>query len=214
MLILNRLMIPSSAQRHPITVQYLTLVSSPSNTSGYSFSSVSLGPEDPSRRIVCVVHWQRLDIRSLTSATIDGQAMTIHNQTAVSGHGIAACSRLYPTGSTATIAISLNNTVNSAAVAVYAVYKELLGVHDSGTDGTVSGNSLSVNTDGNGGLVILGASSTTDGSWSGSSVERYDTIVDNHWCSGATAFPTIDNTFTFTGSNTLSGGAMIGLSIY
>ena len=173
------------------------------NTAGdYTFTNHAIGPAHPSRLVVVGVHWANgLALsRDLASATIGGNAATIHRQD-VSAVNLSIHSALIslavPTGTTATIFIDIaTGTALRCAVSVYSLY----GLNSTTPVSTGGGNvqsgasasgTLNINA---GGIAIAAATGSAD---------------EDHTLSGLTE----DNDVSFgadravTGSNQRMGAA-------
>ena len=124
------------------------------------------------------------------SATIGGVAATIHAQTTTGptsaqlDTGIAIISALVPTGTTAAVALTFNNTVARTSLGIYRAINEVnASPHATMTDNTLSSNvnSGTINIPGTGMLVAGSTAATTAGqanTWTGAT-ETVDTPHPN-----------------------------------
>jgi hypothetical protein len=170
----------------PASASFIALTHDSTDTATPSYAGASIGVADATRRVVVVFHWGVTNAaRTVTSATIAGVAATIHAQVtngptaAQQNTGVAIFSALVPSGTTGTIAITLNGTVLRSSIAVYRQINELnASPHDTVTDNTVAGTVLSgtIDVPATGMLYAGSANAATAGStntWVGVT-ENYD----------------------------------------
>lgn len=166
----------------PPVVVYVGVTHNTANSSSYSFASAAIGTAAADRVVFILVTWASGNTTPVTisSATIGGVAATVHAQvTAVASDAIgsAILSAAVPTGTTATIAITLSGSGGSIDVGVLAVTGlSSQTPHASATATTSAGAcSNSVNVP-EGGFVLACANFNDDLSgvtWVGAT-ERYD----------------------------------------
>lgn len=166
----------------PPVVSYIGVTHDPTNKSSYSLASVAIGTAAADRIVFVLVTWASGNATPVTisSATIGGVAATIHAQVtavATDAIGSAILSAAVPTGTTATIAITLSGSGGSIDVGVLAVTGlSSQTPHASATATTSAGacsNSVNVPA---GGFVLACANFNDELSgvtWVGAT-ERYD----------------------------------------
>jgi hypothetical protein len=157
--------------------------------------SVTFGAAASDRRIVAVIHWQELNVhRTLTSATIGGQAATIHVQRGHSGGGtglgIAIISAIVASGASGVINCTFSGSVNPVYCGVY----RLTGLSSGTPTDTITDEHQVTTADCTGtitvaanGVVIAGYTGSTTASspvsWTGVT-EQYDDDLGIHYSSG------------------------------
>ena len=166
----------------PPVVSYIGVTHNTTNTSSYSLASVAIGTAAADRIVFVLVTWASGNATPVTisSATIGGISATVHAQVttvATDAIGSAILSAAVPTGTTATIAITLSGSGGSIDVGVLAVTGlSSQTPHASATATTSAGAcSNSVNVP-EGGFVLACANFNDELSgvtWVGST-ERYD----------------------------------------
>ncbi|MDO8840674.1 MAG: hypothetical protein Q7V31_17320 [Parvibaculum sp.] len=151
-----------------IAYQASSMARSSSTLTTYTFTARPFGPAAADRKIIAVIYWEQASsVRDLVSATIGGVAATLH----VSRTRVGACSAIIsadvPTGTSGTIAFTLDGGCNSAGVAgVYAVtgLANAAPHHTASTGGTgASSASVTLNLPG-GGFAIMGGMSASNAS--------------------------------------------------
>lgn len=161
-------------------LSFMAFTASAANATTYTFTDIGIGDPDPSRRII-------VDIGSvlsaagatISSATLGGNALAIHNQTTagasvVSGIGSALAS----TGTTATIEVTMSAGALNLDIGIYRMVGETVSSpHAIMGDNTLDGSALSGTVDiPTGGVLVAGArfaSATAGNSWSGA-IEDFD----------------------------------------
>jgi hypothetical protein len=146
---------------------YLGFHEASGTNSSYNFGSCDIGVAAADRLVVVVATGTK-DIsppRAVTAVTIGGNAATIHHHTEEGDAGVSAnpsmsiaiASLAVPSGSAATIAITLAGNVDGGCIAVYALYGLVSATpHATAADHTVSSNpSTSINVPAEG-VVIAG----------------------------------------------------------
>lgn len=122
-----------------------TLVGSGASSAGgssFSFSGISFGDADPERHLLLIANAWAASARTLTGATIGGNAASLISypaaMTTPSG-AIAAYRLKVPTGASGAIAFTVNSAANKACFSLWA----LTGLKDDGvpTDFIFSGSS-------------------------------------------------------------------------
>jgi hypothetical protein len=175
------------ATKLPASSSFLVSVQDTSDQTTYTYNGVNFGADDPTRRIIVVVHWSTTNAaRNINSGTIGGIGMTNHILTqtgpggaAVSDWGSQIVSAQVPTGSSGTVTFTLNGAVARSEIAVYRQINEIDATHtDVQGDTSVSGNALSVTVNTPAvGMVYSGASmsiaSGASSTWVGVT-EQYD----------------------------------------
>ncbi len=164
----------------PASIAFIGVSHDNTSTATPSFAGVSIGAADATRRVWAVVHWTIANAaRTLNSATIGGVGGTIHAQTTTGptsaqlDTGIAIISALVPTGTTAAVALTFNNTVTRTSLGIYRAINEVnSSPHATMTDNTLSSNvnSGTINIPGTGMLVAGSTAATTAGqtnTWTG-----------------------------------------------
>src|SRR5262245_51584457 len=98
------------------------------NRTTYTFTGLSIGAADATRRVICAVHWDANSVggQTISSATIGGVSATIHG-TAIdetSGSYVQFISALVPTGTTATVSVTFGGGNAACFVAVWRQINE------------------------------------------------------------------------------------------
>lgn len=181
----------SDAPVTPASLSYIGLSSDNTASSTPSYSGVSIGAADSTRRVFAVVHWGVTNAaRTLSSATIGGVAATIHAQTttgptsAQNDTGVAIFSALVPTGTTATVAMTFSGSVTRSQLAIYSMLNPINTTpHATMTDNTMSSGVMSgtINIPTVGMLIAATTAAALSGmtnSWVGAT-ENYDTAHPN-----------------------------------
>ncbi len=129
-----------------------------------TFTSQSIGAADAGRRVFVGVLVAALQGLTVTSATIGGQAATIHASNGADANEFFACiiSAAVPTGTTADIILNLSETIADeiwSSIAVYRVLnlKSATAFDTASNDGADGSVSMSIDIP-NGGFVIAGCS--------------------------------------------------------
>lgn len=164
----------------------LTFVGSTEDSSDlttYTFTNHAIGADDATRRVVCVAHWSdAVATSNMSSATIGGNAATIHANPSATTNGCAIFSLLVPAGTTATITFTLSAAADRAYLAVYRGINETSATPTQTlVDNTISTltltGTLNIAADG---WVVAGcsyspATSPTNVTWTGVT-EQYDLL--------------------------------------
>jgi hypothetical protein len=154
---------------------FVTSVSDTSNATTYTFTDASVGAADSTRKVYVTVHWGGAAV-TLSSATIGGVSATIHEQDAQgSSRQCAIISAALPTGTTATVVITLTGGSSRCYIGIYRV------IGQSGGPNTNKNNNLGASVTADvaalgGGAVIACVSGNVVGgttSWTGVT-ENYD----------------------------------------
>lgn len=191
---------PAPASRHsPPVVTYQGLVSSTSNTNRYSFPTVSLGTEAHNRYIIAAVHSNFTGSPLVTSVTIGGVTAALYSNQVGTTYAIL----LVPTGTTATVAVTLNAAAERCTVAIFSVtgLYSPIPTDISTTTGFGITTSTSV-TKRDQGLVIAMLSSTAENNptvFTGVTTFNYDFAIE-----GANRFSCNMLTNTSAGSLTIT----------
>jgi hypothetical protein len=172
-------------------LEYRTFVSSTTNASSYTFSSVDIGAASSDRLVIVVVHavtaGGNIDI---TGVTVAGNTATQRVLGPASGIRNAIYTALVSSGTTGNIVVTTDITAGSMAVATYTLKK-----YNSATP--IDTISVEANPTASGNLSLVGSSAVvagasggiaaTDISWSSPLTENYDTDVESRNRSGASA---------------------------
>lgn len=109
------------------TLTYKTVSSSTTNASSYSYSSVAIGAADTTRRVVVAAVMALGSggpLTAITSATIGGITATVRifiTSDDALGKGVAFFDALVPTGTTATIAYTVDATAARSSIGVWTI---------------------------------------------------------------------------------------------
>lgn len=154
------------------------------DAASYSFASQAIGAASASRRVVVAVGWASAAAVSLSSATIGGVSATVDADSGNSGSNrrMYFISANVPTGTTATVALTLSGTAARVGIGLWT----LTGGAATGqvaTDVTTSTTgTLTVTTAVNDVVLAAaffsGTSGTATAAWS-SATERYDAQIEN-----------------------------------
>jgi hypothetical protein len=142
----------------------------------FTFTGVSIGAADSTRRVVVACSNDQAAARTVSSATIAGGAATVH-VTPSSLEASAIFSRLVPTGTTATITVTWSGICAGMLIHVWSQINETSATPTAtANDVAYSAGVLSatINIPANG--CLYGASATNQGasySWT-NTTERYD----------------------------------------
>lgn len=144
-----------------------------SSQTTYSFASTALGADASDREIVVCVHAQKASGLALpSSVTLAGNAMTLDAGAAAAGKIAAGIYRLaYPTGATATVAVTFASAPGSCAITVYRMTGRTMAVSGLTNTGTTSATIESVVHHG-GSTMICGATENGTPTLSGWSADQ------------------------------------------
>ncbi len=159
-----------------LAVSYIGGAEDVTNASSYSLVGTSIGTAAADRVVFVAAHWGGVFDTALSSATIGGIAATIN--IAVSGDGgtnrmVAIFSAAVPTGTTATIALTMSGSTNRMHIEVYAVtgFSSVGDAQSStpGAAGTADQTLTLTVTDGGGAIAARTINDSTTGTnaWSG-----------------------------------------------
>lgn len=152
----------------PASISFIGTTDDSTNQTTYTFAGAAIGAADATRRVVVAFHWYSTGI-SISSATIGGVSATIHAQVQSSpgtnGGHCGLLSALVPTGTTATIAVTLSGAATRAEIGVFrAINETVASPFAMATDATISSGHVDPNVNtGNGGWVICCAGLATNG---------------------------------------------------
>lgn len=97
----------------------------------YTFTGVPIGAVDGTRRVVVVFHWNVTNaLRTFVTGTIGGVAATLHVQAstgptgAQTDQGTLIMSALVPSGTTATVVVTMSAACLRSSIAVYRAINE------------------------------------------------------------------------------------------
>lgn len=196
----------SVASAEPAEATFVTNTASASNGSSYSFSSVGIGTAASNRLVVVTVHWGGGSSASLTGGTIGG----VTAEVAVTRTGVQACgimSAPVPSGTTATIAVTLSASADHCGIGVWAATDVSDQTPSDTANATGTGDAeaeITVPTDG---FVVAAAISDTTATvtWSGAT-EKFDaSLASSDRYSGAQV--------TTAGSATIEVEAAAGVEV-
>lgn len=162
MLILNRL--AGFGMPTPLGVE-ASFLTSAVNTNGlttYTFSSVSFGAAEATRRIVVIVHsGTTAGLATVSSATIGGVAATIHVQASAPAQFLCSIiSAVVPEGTSGDIVVTLTGASNNMGIGVFRLVKQIQAAPiATATDITVASATLQSSIEIKGrGVLIFGCS--------------------------------------------------------
>lgn len=174
--------------RKALTTSYVTVVSSTSDTTNYTFSSTSLGTAEKSRVVFAFVGARFGTSSTPTGVTLDGNAMAAIGTGHANSMGFGAWFWIRkPSGTSGEFIVSTSGAT-SCLIAVHTVYNLLRAVTayqaSNGGDPTASlSPSIPKGSVGLAGCIVNNANSFT---WAGLT-ERQDTAVENTTWSTASA---------------------------
>ncbi|TGV26329.1 hypothetical protein [Mesorhizobium sp. M4B.F.Ca.ET.143.01.1.1] len=192
---------------------------------GFPYSATAnIGAATASRRVAVVVHWNEFSShRTITSATIGGMAATIHVQRGhtggVTGLGVGIISAIVPTGTTATVAITLSGGAGAVSFGVWRLVKYSTVVATGSDEQSVTSGSVIVNIATTAPSFVLAGYtgstniSTIDPTWT-NATSRYQEDLTIH-ASGADVSGLGTGSVTITanpGSNPDSGDDLVVVS--
>lgn len=166
----------------PITATYQTQTSSGTDASSYSFTSQPIGTAAAGRRVVVSIGYASASAVTLSSVTIGGVSASIDGDTdAITGNRRAyIVSAVVPTGTTATVAVTLSGTAARVGIGVWS----LSGGSPTGQTATsINSNSgtLTVTTAVNDVVICAGYASHSSGTvtttWT-DATERFDASIE------------------------------------
>jgi len=166
-----------------ITATYQTAASDTTDASSYSFTSQPIGSASASRRVVVAIGWGAASGITLSSVTIGGVSASIDADSgnATGNRRVYFASAVVPTGTTATIAITLSATAARIGIGVWTLTGGSATGQTAANINNASGT-LTVTTAVNDVVLAAGFSSHTSNSvtttWS-SATERYDAQIEN-----------------------------------
>lgn len=202
-----------------LQLAFQAFTSDPANATTYSFTDVAIGAADSTRRVLVSI--RAIVVGTVSSVTIAGVTATIHEQ-ANGGNGVVAgiASVLTPTGSTATVAVTLSTQGGACFVASYRQINEsITSPFDTLAATALSGAVLSGTIDlpnSGAALAVAGFLSTTAGnSWVGVT-EDYDQTPDtNMQTTGASddeMAQETNRTVSATNAGSPTNGALVAVS--
>jgi hypothetical protein len=151
----------------------------------YTFASTAVGTAAADREIVVCVHAQKGSTAALPSGvTLGGTSMTMDGGTTAGGTIVAAIYRLaFPTGTTATLAVTFSSGPGSCAVTVYRMTGRTLPPSVATSTGTSSAShSAAVHVSGS--TMICGATEDGTLSPSGFSADQSTGNSFAEYCTG------------------------------
>jgi hypothetical protein len=177
------------------TVEYTDVLGSSSNAFTYTFSGASIGTASSDRLVVvcAMINAQSITTYGISSVTIGGSAATLAVSSSL-GKNSAIFYRLVPTGTTATIVVSLSGsgTPGRCAVGVFAVTgytnstPEVVG--SAYSDTSVSSLSVPINvSSGAAAIACCYVGSNATSTWTSPMVEAFDNPIENTNFTTATA---------------------------
>jgi hypothetical protein len=188
------------------------------NLTTYTFTSRAIGAVDSTRRVVVGVAWGNSIARTLSSATIGGVGATIHVQTGAGNlDGSALISAAVPTGTTATIVVTLTAGALNCGIAVWSLLNATGSPSATASDNTTSADALSVgvNVPANGSLfcicAMVGSGAGRTFTWT-NATERVDApleVSDVYSAASETGLGVeTPRTITATASASVIGGSL------
>lgn len=142
---------PSVPARIPPTLAYVGGLSSGSDTTSYSFGSLSLGSKDANGKrwtVACAGAYDESAARTITSITIGGQPATIVALPSTPGRAAVAIA-IVDTSSladTVTGAFTVDATTNAGALTLYRMYDIIDPTPFSTNDGLETGGLINLST--------------------------------------------------------------------
>lgn len=207
-----------------------TLIGTPiqdtSDQSTYTFTNVDIGAEDPDRCVKVAFESRKgaAAVTTITSATIGGSAATILRQAqigSVSTNLVGIFARAVPTGTTATIAVTLDQTMSRSEIVVYrSIGSACTTASDTDSDTAIL--DPSVNLDVPAGGVAIGSCAAGSGgsartaTWTGLT-ERYEVgNLDGAMSAtgGMDDFATVQTGLTMTCTFSGSDGTATGIGVF
>lgn len=167
----------------PVALAYQTQVSNTADLSSYSFASTAIGTASTDRIVVVGITVSAASsgaTRSVSSVTIGGISATqLSHVVGATWMTAAIYAAAVPTGTTATIAITMSGTCGRCACAVWAMTGGSITPFDTATDTNASADpNASIDVPANGGAVAAAGSATsTTTTWTGLT-ERVDTALE------------------------------------
>jgi len=185
----TRLMGASAAKVAQLS--YHTVVSSTTNASSYTFSSVDIGTASSDRLVIVTVHAvTATSAINITGVTVAGVSATEQVTAPNTNIRTAIYTALVSSGTTANITVTTSITAGSMAVATYSLknYNSATPESTLSVEGTptATGNL----TFGSNAAVVAatsGGTASSTVSWSSPLTENYDTEVEDRPRSGASA---------------------------
>lgn len=112
---------PAFCPKSSISSTYIDTVSDTANNTSYTFTNAPVGAADSNRTVILEIGWRGngSTVSTPTSVTIGGSTAYFVSKTSVPISGIATYWLPYPTGTTATITVTFDNTANACAVSIY-----------------------------------------------------------------------------------------------
>jgi hypothetical protein len=193
---------------------------SATNASSYSFTSQAIGTADSTRYVVVGIGQRGAAAETITAVTIGGvSASSVVDSGAAGDNDVAAIwIAAVPTGTTATIGISLSGTVNNCEIVVWRLVGANPTATSTGSDASHASNALSdtlVIPSGGGGVGIVRAAGNggTPRTWTWTNLTEGgadDTIEGGQTFSGAlsTSAGSATRTATASGALVANSGAL------
>jgi len=207
----------------PASFAFTASAANTSASSSYTFSSLSLGQADSSRRIIVALAGQNA-ARTVTSLTVAGVAATRiigDNPIAPNGPTVQLWIANVPTGTTGNVVVTLNGNFNSCAVGLYAAYDLTTNTpHASNQSALASSTSIAFGLAHKAGFIIAAAASSenaiTSFTWTGVN-ENFDVLIgsSSRAASSASLTTSDDGTLTITATPNASGSLrLVAASFY
>lgn len=184
----------------PMTYSYVTATNDNTNASSYTFTGHSIGTAAAGRFIAVAITTTSTTVRTVSSVTIDGNAMT-KGPEAVGGSSTGCATwtyLLWATGTTADIVVTLSGVALSCTIMVYNLIPvsgtPVDTVTGTGSPGVVS--DLEVKTSGLALFAGISSAAGTTLSWSGVNTPTKDTNGlnnDSNRPSHSWSIPTTEN---------------------
>lgn len=143
------------------SVSYVTVVSSTTDASTYTFNSTNIGIADATRLVVVCIATNSGSVRTINRVTINGATATLIQKS--DGGSLNSKAGMYalavPTGTTADIVVNMSNTEGRCIVHVYALYNLTSTTPvTSNVSQNAASTSRTLTVAGNAGDVVLGFS--------------------------------------------------------
>lgn len=164
----------------PTVLTFQTSTGSTSNLTTYTFSSVAIGTAATDRLVIVAVYWESgSGSISLASGTIGGVTADI----SITRSGSIACALMtarVPTGTTATITVTLSGGATKCAIGVWSATGVVSATPDATGDDVGAGSvSAQMTVPESGFLIAAAVSAATGGVVWGDATERFDASLES-----------------------------------
>lgn len=165
-----------------ITITYHTSSSNTTDGSTHTFNNINIGAANTNRLIVVTCHGESTSTIQISSATIDGGSATIVANCPVAQQTGGVISRIVPTGTTISIAVTWTASASRGAIGVWSISGwSSSTAHDTHAASVSTSTTHTVTLDLPKRAVAIAGATLNNGSFRHSwdvGVERYDDDIE------------------------------------